>query len=327
MRARPREINIFNMSLLDILCGALGAFCFMMLVTLPHYVPAGFEALIVKNRAQTERLLQEAEALRARLQDAGAAEELKQLIENLSAQMKQLEGQANKYAHENTQLRAANEKQERRVKQSKPFMVVAAAAELTQDLDVYVEDELVSETSGKRANPPFDPHKSIHSSGWSYDIAGIRVRNRAVTPWVSANTVANTSYKLFVKYAGVVENRIVTEVNSSLHGDFPDTTSIPLPTVTLSPARFWSLIGMINVDANNQLSFQAATDAQRDEVWRAVMKSEPPPNPTPLTVATATPVTLPRTFTSPPASEQEQRERRERYMRQRGVQPPAPSPP
>jgi hypothetical protein len=37
MKARNREINIFNMSLLDILCGALGAFCFMMLVLFPYY--------------------------------------------------------------------------------------------------------------------------------------------------------------------------------------------------------------------------------------------------------------------------------------------------
>src|SRR5437762_11198923 len=39
MKARNREINIFNMSLLDILCGALGAFCFMMLVLFPYYKP------------------------------------------------------------------------------------------------------------------------------------------------------------------------------------------------------------------------------------------------------------------------------------------------
>jgi hypothetical protein len=37
MKARNREINIFNMSLLDILCGALGAFCFMMLTLFPYY--------------------------------------------------------------------------------------------------------------------------------------------------------------------------------------------------------------------------------------------------------------------------------------------------
>ena len=37
MKPRNREINIFNMSLLDVLCGALGTFCFMMLVLFPFY--------------------------------------------------------------------------------------------------------------------------------------------------------------------------------------------------------------------------------------------------------------------------------------------------
>lgn len=37
MRAKNREINIFNMSLLDILTGALGAFMFMMLSFVPYY--------------------------------------------------------------------------------------------------------------------------------------------------------------------------------------------------------------------------------------------------------------------------------------------------
>jgi len=36
-RRRNREVNIFNMSLLDILCGALGAFCFMMLSLFPDH--------------------------------------------------------------------------------------------------------------------------------------------------------------------------------------------------------------------------------------------------------------------------------------------------
>ena len=40
MRKQNREVNIFNMSLLDILCGALGAFCFMMLALFPSYIKA-----------------------------------------------------------------------------------------------------------------------------------------------------------------------------------------------------------------------------------------------------------------------------------------------
>jgi hypothetical protein len=37
MKSRSREVNIFNMSLLDILCGALGAFCFLMLSLFPDH--------------------------------------------------------------------------------------------------------------------------------------------------------------------------------------------------------------------------------------------------------------------------------------------------
>lgn len=40
MKKQNREVNIFNMSLLDILCGALGAFCFMMLALFPSYIKA-----------------------------------------------------------------------------------------------------------------------------------------------------------------------------------------------------------------------------------------------------------------------------------------------
>jgi hypothetical protein len=40
MKRRNREVNIFNMSLLDILCGTLGAFCFLMLALLPDHLKA-----------------------------------------------------------------------------------------------------------------------------------------------------------------------------------------------------------------------------------------------------------------------------------------------
>lgn len=36
MKSRKREVNIFNMSVLDLLTGALGAFCFLMLALLPY---------------------------------------------------------------------------------------------------------------------------------------------------------------------------------------------------------------------------------------------------------------------------------------------------
>lgn len=41
MRPRSREINIFNMSLLDVLTGALGAFLFLALGLIPYYTAHG----------------------------------------------------------------------------------------------------------------------------------------------------------------------------------------------------------------------------------------------------------------------------------------------
>ena len=61
MKPRNREVNIFNMSLLDILCGALGAFCFLTLTLFPYY---GTE----KATEEKKQIEQELEKTRQELQ-------------------------------------------------------------------------------------------------------------------------------------------------------------------------------------------------------------------------------------------------------------------
>jgi len=61
MKSRNREINIFNMSLLDILCGALGTFCFLMLTLLPYYSGGGRG----NEQQQLTEVLQEIERLKS----------------------------------------------------------------------------------------------------------------------------------------------------------------------------------------------------------------------------------------------------------------------
>jgi hypothetical protein len=48
MKSRNREVNIFNMSLLDILCGTLGAFCFLMLALLPDHIKEQLQEQIAR---------------------------------------------------------------------------------------------------------------------------------------------------------------------------------------------------------------------------------------------------------------------------------------
>ena len=117
MRARRREINIFNMSLLDILCGALGAFCFMMLVALPYYIPPGSGLELRKAQKETDRLLVLIEKFKDKLPDQKSIEEMEKLMRELEAQIKVLQGRVNILTAEKEelqgridQLEAENEK-------------------------------------------------------------------------------------------------------------------------------------------------------------------------------------------------------------------------
>src|SRR5262249_8176536 len=110
MKARNREINIFNMSLLDILCGALGAFCFMMLVLFPFYsqdkgkakrpdIPEGVDP---KTHEEAKARIKELEETLKKYQDYG---------EKLEAESKRLEA-------ENRQLKQRNRELEEQSKQA-----------------------------------------------------------------------------------------------------------------------------------------------------------------------------------------------------------------
>jgi hypothetical protein len=66
VKPRNREINIFNMSLLDVLCGALGAFCFLMLALFPYYAKGSG----AQNQEDTAKLKQELEQARKELEQA-----------------------------------------------------------------------------------------------------------------------------------------------------------------------------------------------------------------------------------------------------------------
>ena len=62
--ARNREIEIFNMSLLDILSGALGAFCFLMITLFPHYMASQMNP----GASQSQQLQKELDQARQELE-------------------------------------------------------------------------------------------------------------------------------------------------------------------------------------------------------------------------------------------------------------------
>ncbi|HEY7001635.1 MAG TPA: hypothetical protein VH330_07825 [Candidatus Udaeobacter sp.] len=288
MRTRSREINIFNMSLLDILCGALGAFCFMMLVLLPYYKPPGKETDLHNQEAKTQDLLDELEKLRARAQDSAVAQQMTQLMQQLQEQLKQLQGQLNQLSAENDQLKSQNEslsakseKQARQLDMRHPFLM-SVASYPPQELDVYLESDGISEK--KQSNPPFDPSKAHQPTFFNGDVAGWWASS-GVTTWMTRDSPTPARYKLYVKVAPPANPSSSPATTTVKSMAFCDTWSLNLPDVTLTPARFWTLVGSFSLTKEGKPAFQEATQAERDAEWDKLAKSSPPPQ----AKATATP--------------------------------------
>jgi hypothetical protein len=163
MKPRNREINIFNMSLLDILCGALGAFCFLMLVLFPFYsldkgvgkapeVPPGVDP---KTYEDAMKRIKELEDVVKKFQEYGS---------QMDAEVKRLQA-------ENNQLKAENKDLREKVGQLQmrnPVLCVARFDSREDTFELFVEDDF--QNGGKkseRVDPtrPQGPH-------WTGDRAG-----------------------------------------------------------------------------------------------------------------------------------------------------------
>lgn len=148
MKARNREINIFNMSLLDILCGALGAFCFMMLSLLPYYRVSNDNIEINKEQKKLLDSVQDIKDLAERLKSASTAEDLSELVKQLQEKIlamendiKRLQGTVNSLLGENAELKKKIESLEQEKQQ-----LVAANQKLEQE-----NQKLVAENQDLRA--------------------------------------------------------------------------------------------------------------------------------------------------------------------------------
>jgi hypothetical protein len=115
MKSRNKEVNIFNMSLLDILCGALGTFAFMMIVLFPYYsvgknsanqapeVPPGVDP---KTFEEAKARIQQLEDTLKKFQDY--AKQLEGQVNQLTAQSKQMQQQAAKTGDKMDQMEMRN---------------------------------------------------------------------------------------------------------------------------------------------------------------------------------------------------------------------------
>jgi hypothetical protein len=166
VKARNREINIFNMSLLDILCGALGTFCFLMLVLFPYYSTNKSTAKAPEVPPGVDPKTYE--------QAMARIKELEEALQKFQSYSKQLEGQVNQLQAQVQQLEQKLAKASERVDQMEyrnPFLATMILDKMSKDDDfeLYIDDRRIT-TDKKKSTPKLDPERR-QGSFWPGDMA------------------------------------------------------------------------------------------------------------------------------------------------------------
>jgi len=125
MRARNREFNILNMSFLDVICGAMGAFLIVMVILMPYY------------KKEAQDFLQSIGNLKQELAESSQRlEETEAELDRAEKRIMELEQELQKSQSQNSALqRSVDEVRKRR---DTPLLVGLKWPSRLVDLDLYL---------------------------------------------------------------------------------------------------------------------------------------------------------------------------------------------
>ena len=247
MRAGNREINIINMSLLDILCGAMGAFCFMMLALFPYWSPTGVGAKDAA--AKSEQMQRELEELKEQLRRSGgaAAADALERLEKLQKQIQQLEG-------ENNRLRKDLEDEKKyssRMEMRNATVVTATWTTAAHDIDIMIHMPGLKTTGGKIQPLPNPAVKEGHFFGGDYSYG--MSRGPGFDLWLMRDTVAGSRCDVYYKFLANNGNPEPARVSGHV---IHDSTLSLLPAVVMPQERTVKKVGTLIVNPNYSLRFE-----------------------------------------------------------------------
>jgi hypothetical protein len=246
MKARNREINIFNMSLLDILCGALGVFCFMTLVLFPYWRPTGANAEdLEKNKLAIEQELKE---LKRKLGESADGKQMLQQVEQLEQRLQQQQGDLNRAKQE----LAESDKKLEKLEMRNPI-VTSVRWNGPHDVDVFLEPVNYGYPSGKMTQR-MDPLKKqgINFTGEAMaDYYG----GPASDVWLTRDLVGGGEIKVYYKL--ITANG--STAPAQLGGYFLANDRVNLlPEARITQERTAVWVGTLKSSKDYQVTFEAS---------------------------------------------------------------------
>jgi len=228
MKPRNREINIFNLSMLDVISGAMGAFLIIMVILLPYYK---------KETIDYERELKQSRASEETARKAAQTAETAQRAAEAAARKAEESARAAQADADQNRQRASAAAQQL----AKTFLLVHVQWDTKyQDVDLHVVDPSGAEFSYERKTYPgrvgalsvdsqFGPGNEV----WS---------NSSASPG---------DYRIYANlYNTHGVNDTPTVTGSVIHRD----GSTALPPMQLSAVRQKTLMATVTVSADGRVS-------------------------------------------------------------------------
>jgi hypothetical protein len=186
MRARNREINIFNMSLLDILTGMLGAFLFLMVGLVPYYAKVMNSSVLSaeekKKFDELKKLLDK--GLKGPLSPE-EAEQLRNEMERLQAENDRLQNEKQQIQSEldDTKKNLDQTEDERAFRTSHNERVAIISEWLNDSVDI---DVFVMAPDGKVYSPKKEKifGKDVGVDGSDSHTSGAKSSNEGITVYL-----------------------------------------------------------------------------------------------------------------------------------------------
>ena len=249
MKPRTREINIFNLSMLDVISGAMAAFLILVVVLLPFYKKEHIDYQAINNelrqalaRAEARAQAAEAQAETARADAEAAAEQVRQARADAETAQKHLREvqEASENAAERVRVAEAEARREREradglaSKLAKTFIVLFVRWDTHDDIDLHVIDPSGAEFSYRNKTIPGRPGELSEDTqiGPGAEVWEIR-------------EAPPGEYKVFVElYAVKDERKPVTVKGRVFHRD----GSFAFPEVQLRRDKQREPVAVIEVD-------------------------------------------------------------------------------
>lgn len=288
MRLPRRETQIFSLSMMDVISGAMGAFLIIMVILMRYYkeddvVTAQREAVqkqlediqrkideaIERMQATTDvdvkDLLKRFQELQEQLTDA------RQQVNQLSDDLQAARNRADAALDRNDQLAQENSRLESEKSLIRPFMVIAQwnSAKVV-NVNVSLEPS-VTTTKGERFyfNPASTSQKMFRG-----DLHWDGVGTNGTDVWMFRETRHETTFKVYIALYPESDGLVPASVRVYTYGD---SMSYSYETIELSAQKQWELVGILTTDNTGKTTARNVSEEERrrdrSEVESRVRKS------------------------------------------------------